>query len=345
MSHRSHWAATLVALICTSTTAWADHAGPGGGASASGPISTISAGTLEKGHWAIALRAVFTKPRHLRGDELLLRSAEGIEAHGTDYVLNSYLGGAVGISDDLSLSAELPFVRRHNIREGDSEQGEVVDRGTSEGVGDLALLLKYRALHRADWSLAILGGIKLPTGRTHLRDREAERFETEHQPGTGSWDPIVGFAISRAFGTNALDASLLYQFGTRGAQRTKLGDKAQAGIAFSRRFGPSEHQHDEDADDHDGGDHDADHHHHDARHGGFDGVLEILADWEGRETVAGVLDRYSGGRSIWLAPGARFTSATRWSFAGSVGVPLAQHIRRSHPDNAYRLTFSLGRSF
>jgi hypothetical protein len=330
----------LASVALIPTPACADHTGPGGGTGASGPINTISAGTLEKGHWAVGLRFLLVKPRYLSDAELLSRSAEGIDAHGTDYVLNSDLGAAVGLTDDLSLSAELPFVRRHAIREGDAEEGGVVKRGTSEGVGDLNAILKYRAAHGANWSLALLAGVKMPTGNTRRRDRQGVRFETEHQPGTGSWDPIVGLAMSHGFGPNSVDASMIYQVGTHGALRTRLGDRAQAGIAFSHRFWPTEHHVHDEADEHG-----ADEHHHDHHHDSLDGMFEVIGDWEGRENIAGVIDRDSGGRSIWLSPGARFTSASGWSIAGSFGLPVSQHIRRSHPENAYRFSLSLGRNF
>jgi hypothetical protein len=328
MNHPSIFRLVLASTALLSTPALADHAGPGGGSATAGPISTISASTLEKGKWAVGLRSLFAKPHHLSDAELLARADEGIEAHDTDYILNSYLGVAAGLTDDLSLSAELPFVRRHHIREGDAEEGQVVNRGTSVGIGDLALLLKYRAVHVENWSVALIGGVKAPTGATRKHDLQGERFETEHQPGTGSWDPIAGIAISHGLGANAIDASIIYQIGTRGAQLTELGDRAQAGVAFSHRFTHADHGHDDDAEMHGL----EEHHHHD--HNSFDGVLEILGDWEGRENVAGAIDRYSGGRTIWLSPGARFTSAAGWSLASSFGVPVVQHIRRPHPDNA-----------
>ena len=46
-----------------------------------------------------------------------------------------------------------------------------------------------------------------------------------------------------------------------------------------------------------------------------------------------------------VSPGARFTSKSGVSAAVAVGLPVAQKIRASHPDNDYRLTYSVGRAF
>ena len=342
MQTRSRAGPAILALAITSTAGWADHAGPGGGAASAGPIHTVTAGTLAQGRWATGLRFSLTRPDQLSDAELQRRSAAGIDAHDTRYGLIASVGLAYGLTDDLMISAELPFVRRDRIREGDAGAGAVDVRGTSQGIGDLSLLLKYRLAHGAHWGFAAIAGLKAPTGTTHRRDLAGARFETEHQPGTGSWDPIGGLAFSAGRGANAIDASFLYQRGTLGAQATRLGDRAEAGLAFSHRFGPVEGG--EDHDDGDDADGDGRHHHH-HHHAALDGIIELNAEWEGRQTVAGSVDPFSGGRSLWLSPGLRYVAASDWSLSGSIGVPIYQRIRASHPDNAFRASISLGRSF
>ena len=50
--------------------------------------------------------------------------------------------------------------------------------------------------HTEGWFVALLAGIKVPTGSTHETDLSGARLETKHQPGTGSWDPLFGLAGS-----------------------------------------------------------------------------------------------------------------------------------------------------
>lgn len=321
------------AIAFVPAAAHADHAGPTGGPSAGGGINTVSASTLDEGHWAAGVRIALTNPVVLADAELVRRELAGIDAHAARRVINASLGIAYGVTHDLSLSAELPYVSRDAIRASDN--GAVINRGTSAGFGDLTLLAKYRPVHSKGWELALIGGIKAPSGNTAKRDSNGDRFETEHQPGTGSWDPIAGFATSHATGANRIDASLLYQFAAQGAQSTRLGDRAQAGVSLSHRFGagePVDHAH---------ADHDETDHHHTT----IDAVIELLGEWEGKEAVGGLSDAYTGGSSVWIAPGARFNFEGGWSVAGSLGVPIYQRIRASHPDNSYRVSVSVGRAF
>lgn len=80
--------------------------------------------------------------------------------------------------------------------------------------------------------VAAIGGVKLPTGATHRRSPGGERLDTEHQPGTGSWDPIVGLAASKAWGPVSLDCSALWRISTTGAQATELGDRVNLDTAL-----------------------------------------------------------------------------------------------------------------
>src|SRR4051812_39527086 len=141
MRHRTRTGPVTFALLVVPAAALADHAGPGGGAASAGPIHIVTAGTIARGHWATGLRFSLARPDRLSDAELQRRSAAGIEAHDTSYGLLASAGFAFGLTDDLMVSAELPFVRRDRIREGDAGAGAVDRRGTSEGVGDLSLLL------------------------------------------------------------------------------------------------------------------------------------------------------------------------------------------------------------
>jgi hypothetical protein len=298
--------------------------------------------TLEAGHFAIGARVAVTVPADRPDAELEALAAQHIHAHNSDYNLNAAVGAAFGVTDRLTLSAELPWIRRDRLREGEhSHSGgvttnEVVPLGSVSGIGDMSLLAKYRVTNGESGGLALIGGIKLPTGGTHQRSLDGERLETEHQPGTGSWDPILGAAFGASLGWATLDGSVLYQFSGKGAQMTELGDRLQAGLALSHRFGPPEHHH------HDEGEA---HEHHEHHHASWDVFASTTVEWEGRQSIAGDVERESGGTVVWLTPGVRYNSASEFSIAAAVGVPLWQHVRASHPDNGYRMILSLGRGF
>jgi hypothetical protein len=327
------------ALLALNSPALADHMGPSGFGSGGG-MSVFSSETMDEGHWAAGFRLAYTKPGQRSDDELEALAQHGIAAHNTNYNLNASLGVAYGINHHLTLSAELPYVRRDDLREADD--GEVQRLGNVAGIGDLNLLAKYRLTDSETSGFAVIGGIKMPTGSTHRTSSDGERLETEHQPGTGSWDPIFGASASTRLGAIQLTASGLYQLSTTGAQHTRLGNRAQVGIALSHRFGEPAHERLESHNHHHGDELDE---HNEQAHSSWDAYLELAGEWEGRQKIDGETEEASGGKWAWLAPGVRFNAASGWSASAGVAVPVWQKIRASHPDNRYRVVLSVGRAF
>lgn len=339
-------AISLLALALVSTPALADHTGPTGVGSGEG-VNVIAPDTLDAGAKSIGFRLTYARPDQRTDAELEALAAQHIHAHNTDYNAGASVGLAYGVTHHLTVSAELPYVRRDNLREGEHSHvngtalNHVVQLGDVAGVGDLSILAKYRVTDSESGGFALIGGLKVPTGSTHQHDLEGERLETEHQPGTGSWDPIIGTSAGMTLGAFQLNVSGLYQFSGMGAQHTQLGDRAQGGIALSHHFGPGEHHHDEtEPHDHVGHEHVAPH-----AHQSVDAFVELTGEWEGRQTVNGTIENQSGGKAVWLTPGARLNTASGLSIAGGLGIPVWQDIRASHPENGYRATLSLGRAF
>jgi len=338
---------SFCAVAVMTTPALADHMGPSG--VGGGGLTVLSPWTLDEGQGAFGFRLVYTKPRQ-RSDALLeALAAQHIHAHNTDYNLNASLGAAYGISHRLTVSVELPYVRRDHLREGEHSHAggaainEVMQLGSVSGLGDLNLLGKYRLTSGTTSGLALIAGIKAPTGSTHKHSTDGERLETEHQPGTGSWDPVIGAAAGSRAGPLSISASALYQFSGRGAQHTWLGDRLQGGISLSHRFGEAPHEHEASHNHHHGDE--LDEHAEPHPHSTWDAFIELGSEWEGRQRVGSEVEQASGGKWIYAAPGVRFTSAGGWSVGGALAVPLWQDIRASHPKNRYRAMLSLGRAF
>jgi hypothetical protein len=328
----------IVAL--SAQPALADHVGPSG-VGTSG-LAVFGPDTLDEGHWAAGLRLLYTKPEQRSDLELEALAAQGIDAHNTNYNFNGSIGLAYGITHELSVSAELPYVRRDDLRV--AEDGEVSQLGSVSGIGDLSLLAKYRLTHGGSSGFALIAGIKMPTGSTSRRGANGERLETEHQPGSGSWDPVVGASTATSFGTLRLTASALFQISTMGAQDTRLGNRLQAGIALSHRFGGGAQEHYEAVRNHHHGD-ELDEHSGEPPHSSWDTFVELGGEWEGRQKIGDEVERESGGKWAYIAPGVRFNSREGWSAGAAFALPVWQQIRASHPDNRYRFMLSLGRAF
>lgn len=325
----------LVMALGASAAARADHPAVDFSPGAAGPVWTVSAVTVPQGRWAFGASLQYFEPEHLSDEQLRDRAGQHIHAHGSDYLLSPSISAAYGLTSDLSLGISLPYVRRANLREaehghaGGAALNTVAEQGDSSGLGDITVLGKYRFLSDPGgrYQAAALFGMKLPTGKTGNRHSGGERFGAEHQPGSGSWDPLLGASLTRRTGNVSLDASLLYTFARKGAQGTELGDRASFGIGLSYRLRGEDH--------HEGGG-SAPH-----AHSAWDAILELNREWEGKQKIAGAVQEDSGGSVAYVSPGIRFASSSGWAAVLSLGVPLAQHVRPSHAETKYRLAASL----
>lgn len=293
----------MLSLFALCGSALAHHPTGVSGPGHAGPIRTISATTIEKGKLPVALDAELIDLDPFTDRQLLKFAGEGKDVHSADSVFHSLLGIGYGVTEDLSLGLKIPYVRVDNIREAHADEPDEIHRhGDSKGFGDMTLLVQYRFLRQPGGGpeLALLLGLKLPTGETSDKDDEGERFETEFQPGSGSWDPMVGAAASKRFGSLALDANLLYVFSTRGAQKTDLGDSFQYNAAVSYRA---------------------------LRNGdlSWDLMLEANGEWKQKQKIGRKRDKNSGENVILLSPGTRF-SWKQWSAYVSVGLPFIQEL-------------------
>jgi hypothetical protein len=317
------------------TLARADHPAISLASNNSGAIITSSAFTMEKNSIALGWTNEFVKSDSMSDAALVDLATNHIHAHSADYMLTSVVNAAYGVTDNLTLSVRIPYIYRNSIRAGNhSHSGGVttntaVDHGNNSGVGDVTVMGKYRFV-KAPFQSAVLFGLEIPTGETQAKSH-GERLETEHQAGSGSWDPIFGFAVSDSWNGFSFDASLLYSWGTRGSQETDLGDRASYGIAVSHRIGGEGH----------------DHGHGDIhQHRAFDVVLELNGEWYGTQQARDRGDQNSGGTQWFLSPGLRYTAGGGdWSGQLSVGLPIRDDLRRGHAATDYKITAGISKSF
>ena len=97
--------------------------GPSGFGSGGG-MSVFTPDTLDAGHWSLGLHLAYTRPEHRSDAELIALAAQDIDAHNTDYNFNASAGLSYGINHHLTISAELPYIRRDHLREGTAEDEE-----------------------------------------------------------------------------------------------------------------------------------------------------------------------------------------------------------------------------
>lgn len=152
-------------------------------------MAVFTPDTLDEDHWSAVLRLAYAPPEHRSDAELEELAAQHIHAHNTDFNVNASTGIACGITHHLTVSAELPYVRRDDLREGTHNHvggvalNGVENLGSITGVGDMSLLAKYRVSNGRMTGFALIGGIKVPTGSTHRHSPEGERQVIRSMPG------------------------------------------------------------------------------------------------------------------------------------------------------------------
>jgi len=167
-----------------------------------------------------------TTERHPRGGELQLnltyefidmddpfigtgsaRVGEIPRAHDEQFTRNQTIKFSLdyGITPRLTVGVLLPFLDRlhqHVAHEHEHEHEEETERWRYQDIGDILLTGRYLLLPPATPlhpSLSLTLGVKVPTGRTGVDNDAGEKAELTLQPGTGSWDGIIGLSYVQNF--------------------------------------------------------------------------------------------------------------------------------------------------
>ena len=201
----------------------------------------------------------------------------------------------------------------------------------------------------AGTQVAALFGVKAPTGRTNEFDRFGERFETEFQAGSGSWDALFGAAFSQRLNASwSVHGNVLAVATGTGSEDTNLGNRFiyNAAVVY-RVFGETANErHGHDAFAH-AGPHKsitkapaaAPH-----RHVALDAMLELNGEWHDKQRTAGVADPNSGGNTVFLSPGLRLT-VEKWSGFLSLGIPVVTDVNGTQAKSDWRLLTGAAAAF
>jgi hypothetical protein len=339
-------AVPAVCVAACATAALAHHPGIGGNENA-GPVNTIAAATLEQGRAAISIVHEFIKVRALSDASMAAAVTPETHVHSLKSIASVAASFAYGVTDDLTVSLRLPWVRRSGMREAHlhdpMDPVSFHQLGDTAGLGDLTAIAQYRFLNDRvrGTEAAVLLGVKAPTGRTGERTDGGALFDAEFQPGSGAWDGIAGAALSRRLGGPlSLHANVLYLLAGTGAQDTNLGDRFLYNVALVYRLSGA-----------DGVAVGALAHSEPHAHGPFphahkvpppppgpalDAMLELNGEWHAKMKSEGVRDPNSGGNTLYLSPGLRL-SVDRWSGYVSVGLPVVNDLNGTQAKPGWRV--------
>ena len=195
--------------------------------------------------------------------------------------------------------------------------------GSAKGIGDARIYANYQLWASESSQASLLFGVKAPTGKDDELSLDGHLLEAEFQPGSGSWDTMLGVAYSTGVGAWTFDSNLLYSFVTEGSQVTDLGDIFNYNFAFSYPVNMV--------------------------NGGSQSswrvalLLEANGEWRERVNISGQDEKNSGGNLLYLSPG---LSLSNGSWFGSLSFGKAiENLNgvQSQPEN--RLVLSFGRAF
>lgn len=204
-----------------------------------------------------------------------------------------------GATRKLALFAVAPILKRELNADG--------QRRSNFGLGDIELLARYTIFQQNQrgqtFRIAPIVGLEVPTGRNQASD-ELGVLPQSLQLGSGSFDPSLGFVITRQSLKDSFSTSFTYQFNNK-ADDFERGDEATVDVAYKYRIFPEQLK------------------------SGFLFVgLESNLSVQGRNRIAGTVDPDSGGTRLFISPSVQYITP-RFTLEGAVQIPLVQDISNS----------------
>jgi hypothetical protein len=244
---------------------------------------------------------------------------DGSRATNSDQELESHLTQQYtlffALDNSFSLSAVVPVPRRHS--EQVTSQGEMIT-GNQFGLGDVSLLVRFKPLVTHDveatYILSLVGGVKLPTGKTDGHDSQGGLLDAHVQLGTASTDILAGgsgFATTERF---TFIVNLLGSYTGKGANGHQFGNSLNYDATVRYRTWPEEYD--------------------------FPQVfltLSLIGELRGRETQDRTIDPNSGGNVLYASPGLQVFITPGLTFELSYQQPFVHTLNGQQLGEDFRL--------
>ncbi len=276
------------------------------------PINAPNARTLFGGFSLGSFRLRVTREATLK---------EGTESVGDpqDQALTTFeedLTFVYGATRDLTLAATLPILeRRLRFTSLEGERRTI----SADGPGDLTLAGAYRLFRRdvkgGTTQVSLLGGLKLPTGATDIKDSDLPALtgtpETRLPPGlqlgSGAVDGIVGLAAMHNMDRLTFYTDVQGSLNTEGAQDFRAGDQFFYDVSADYVLLPERNMF---------------------------VVLELNGVYTAHAEQAGRTVRDSGGHLLFLSPGIQYLPIPPLILEASVQIPIFRDLngRQLAPD-------------
>jgi hypothetical protein len=209
-------------------------------------------------------------------------------------------------------SAIVPVVQRDHSHV-DNDSG-ALEQWNFSSLGDIRVAGRYQLQPGSPdparpQVVGFLGGLKLPTGKTNVTNASGEVAERTLQPGTGTTDGFLGayYQVQRPEQGVSLFAQGAYAFPLNSHDDYRPGNRLtlDAGLRYDANST-------------------------------FALLLQLNALWRGRDSGLQAEAEDSGGRYLFVSPGASFMATRNVQLFGLVQLPIYQHV------NGVQLTASWG---
>jgi len=291
--------------------------GPG---TSGGGTATMSGETLRRGRWSLALDSLWTEYESVSVAEAEARAAGAgeFDALGSSWV--NQIALAYGLTDDLELGLEVGYYSGSDFIDAEDDGLGGVESATADpsGLMDTWVTAKWRVLRGASGHLALIGGVKLPTGKDDETLSSGEELEPSSQPGSGAVDYQAGLAYSRYLTERiTLDASGVYTLRTE-EDDFQVGDRADLGLALAYRLTPEVQ----------------------APHT-WSLFGELNGIWLDQDEEDGLANENSGGETVYLTVGLRDRIHERFSVSLAPAVPILQDLDGEQVESDWRVGLTL----
>ncbi len=218
-----------------------------------------------------------------------------------------------GINGDLAVFGVLPYQDKQlRLTMG----GARVTRSAS-GFGDMTVFARYTAYKQnkpgQNFRIAPFAGIKLPTGKDNERDALG-LLPASVQPGSDSWDPLLGVVTTYQTLDYQLDGQFSYQ-AKNAANHFEAGDVARLDGSLQYRLWPRT-----------------------LSGGGIPDFLYgiVEANWvhQQKNKINGRSDVNSGGTRLFITPGIQYVTR-RWIAEAALQIPISQKLNGLALENDY----------
>lgn len=278
--------------------------------------------TLQKNQW---LGELYEDYRNYAQEKITADQSIHLHNHGTATASNTLselasmwiaLGGVrYGLSNRVTISIQQPYMLLNATPQ------------KINGVGDLMTIATIKLFDKNDFSGAILSGVELPTGiKSNLSG------ENNLAIGSGSFDPLVGLMLVKAWQKSFIRANVVYKNSTLGYDKTNFGSFLNHNLTFNYKLKGVNKICEADS--------------LNTKTDKFSWIVftSISGEGYGKQAKENTTIANTGGYMLLTSIGTQF-GLGKWFIPLSISTPIIQHLNGNQSQTKFRIKIGLIKSF